>query len=270
MPGNGPVDRERYQGVAETYDAYRPRPPAVIPDLLIQLARRRRPHLVVDLGSGTGLSTFLWAERAEAVVGIEPSPDMRGVADARKAASAKAGNVRFQAGLAAETGLPGGEADIVTCSQAFHWMEPEPTLAEVARLLRPGGVFAAYDYQEPPTMDWEAETALVAFRARLTDLRKALGLSRERRWAKAEHLERLRASRQFRYVRETWVHGVESGNAARLVGFARGRGSVGTLLRRGLSDADIGLEALRVAADRTLGEEPRPWVFSYAVRIGIR
>ena len=40
-------------------------------------------------------------------------------------------------------------ADIVTCSQSFHWMEPEPTLAEIARILRPGGVFAAYDYDWP-------------------------------------------------------------------------------------------------------------------------
>lgn len=32
-----------------------------------------------------------------------------------------------------------------TVAQALHWMEPASTLAEVARILRPGGVFAAYD-----------------------------------------------------------------------------------------------------------------------------
>ena len=34
--------------------------------------------------------------------------------------------------------------------QALHWMEPAPTFGEVARLLRPGGVFAALDCDWPP------------------------------------------------------------------------------------------------------------------------
>ncbi|MGH7866895.1 MAG: class I SAM-dependent methyltransferase, partial [Candidatus Dormibacteraceae bacterium] len=44
------------------------------------------------------------------------------------------------------TGLPEACADVVTCVQAFHWMDPEIVLPEVARILRPGGVFAAVDY----------------------------------------------------------------------------------------------------------------------------
>ena len=36
------------------------------------------------------------------------------------------------------TGLDEGSADIVTCSQSLQWMAPEPTLAEIARILRPG------------------------------------------------------------------------------------------------------------------------------------
>jgi hypothetical protein len=32
-----------------------------------------------------------------------------------------------------------------TVSQAFHWMDPTATLAEIARILRPGGLFAVYD-----------------------------------------------------------------------------------------------------------------------------
>jgi len=48
--------------------------------------------------------------------------------------------------ILAATDLPDGCADIVTCSQSLHWMVPESTFAEVARILRPGGVFATYDY----------------------------------------------------------------------------------------------------------------------------
>jgi SAM-dependent methyltransferase len=268
----GPIagNREYFSGQAEVYDAHRPRPPAVIPDMLTQLARTPRPRLVVDLGSGTGLSTFIWADRAEAVVGIEPNADMRTVAEARKAAHANAVTVRFQGGIAAQTGLPDGCADIVTCSQSLHWMEPESTLAEVARILRSGGVFAAYDYHRSPTMDWEAEEALAAFWTQVDMVEKAHGLPRRQRWSKEEHLQRMRASGRFHYVRETWVHSIEMGNAERLVGLARSHGSIGVLLREGLSEAEIGLDALRVAAERTLGDEARPWFLSYTVRIGIK
>ena len=98
-----------------------------------------RPRLVVDLGSGTGLSTRVWADRAEEVVGIEPNARM---AEQARLVT-RAPNVRYVDSFAAETSLPAGAADIVTCSQAFHWMEPGAVLAEAARILRPGGVFAA-------------------------------------------------------------------------------------------------------------------------------
>lgn len=96
MDGDIAVSLEYFSDRAEVYDAHRPRPPAAIPDMLTQLARTRQPRLVVDLGSGTGLSTFIWADRSEATVGIEPNAGMRGVAEARKAAHANATNVRFQ------------------------------------------------------------------------------------------------------------------------------------------------------------------------------
>jgi ubiquinone/menaquinone biosynthesis C-methylase UbiE len=261
---------DRYTGLAETYNTYRPSPPAVIPDMLIRLARMPRPRLVVDLGCGTGLSTFIWVDRAEAVVGIEPNEDMRRVAEARTSNHANAAHVHIQEGIASQTGLPDACADVVTCSQSFHWMEPGSTLAEAARILRSGGVLAAYDHQKLPTMDWEAEEALITFWARVDAVRTQRGLRRDQRWPKAEHLHQMQASGRFRYLRDTWVHSIEMGNAERLVGYARSHGSIGTLLRQGLTEKDIGLDDLRVTAQRTLGDEPRPWFFSYSVRIGIK
>lgn len=45
--------------------------------------------------------------------------------------------------LGSGTGL--SSADVVVGVQAMHWMEPEPALAEVARVLHPGGVLAVID-----------------------------------------------------------------------------------------------------------------------------
>jgi ubiquinone/menaquinone biosynthesis C-methylase UbiE len=158
------ANTDRFSGFAELYDMYRPRPPEVIVDLLTQLAARQRP-VVVDLGSGTGLSTLLWTRSAAEVVGVEPNVDVRAQAE-RRAANSSAGNVRFVEGLSTATGLSDRFADIVTCSQSVHWMEPNDTFAEVARILRDGGVFAAYDCDWPPTLNAEAEQAYNVCRAK--------------------------------------------------------------------------------------------------------
>jgi 6-phosphogluconate dehydrogenase (decarboxylating) len=59
------------------YDRARPAPPPALLDLLTQVIHLPHPALVVDVGSGTGLSTAIWGERAERVIGIEPNADMR-------------------------------------------------------------------------------------------------------------------------------------------------------------------------------------------------
>src|SRR5215204_2084848 len=64
-------------GFADQYDAFRPAPPPVLLDALARYAGSSAPALVVDLGSGTGLSTRAWAERATEVFGIEANPEMR-------------------------------------------------------------------------------------------------------------------------------------------------------------------------------------------------
>lgn len=258
---------ERFEGYADLYDDFRPRPPLVLIDLLTQLAGVARPALVVDLGSGSGLSTRLWADRAGEVIGVEPGEDMRGVAAARTTAP----NVRYQAGYGHATGLPDACADIATASQALHWMDPQPTFAEVTRILRPGGIFAAVDCDWPPTMHWEAEAAYDACMVRCATIDRERGFTQGvRAWAKGEHLDRMRASGRFRYVREVTLHSIETGNAERLVGLALSQGHVATPLKHGVTEDETGITTLREVAQRVLGDDPRPWYLSYRVRLGVK
>jgi SAM-dependent methyltransferase len=259
---------ERFSGFADYYARFRPTPPLAITDILIQLARVTRPHLVVDLGSGTGLSTRIWADRADQVIGIEPSDDMRQQAAKQ---SAHLSNVRYQHGLSTATGLPDNGADIVTASQSLHWMEPTGTFAEVVRILRPGGIFAAMDNDWPPTTDWEAMQAYETYIDNAEKLAREKGLVKDvRKWDKEGHFERMQASGCFHYVTEFAVHHTEPGNAERLVGMALSQGVSQTLLKNGLTDDQFGVTALREVTQRTLGDTERTWYFTYRVRVGVK
>jgi ubiquinone/menaquinone biosynthesis C-methylase UbiE len=138
------------------------------------------------------------------VVGVDANPRMID----RGQLMTRASNVRFVEGFAAETRLPAGRADIVTRSQSFHWMEPEPVLAEAARLLRPGGVFAAYDYDVPPIIQPDVDEASRELLATRRAARERLGLfAGQKIWPKHRHLERIQASGRFRITQEVVCHG---------------------------------------------------------------
>ena len=272
LPPHDPLLNARRTGYTRSgfgarYHAHRPKPPAALVDVLLQLTGTRRPRLVVDLGSGTGISTMLWAPHAERVVGVEPLDEMRKVAEAGNASA----NVSFKAGVAQHTGVPDGAADIVTCAQSLHHTEPAGTMREIGRILRPGGVFAAYDYDWPPMVHWEANQAFAVFMDGIRALRTKHGIqSEEEQWGKDQHADRIYRSGVFRHVSEISLHNVERCTAERLVGFACTIGIVLPVLDLGLSDGELGLTALRDVAERTLGADGLPWYVSYRVRAAVK
>jgi SAM-dependent methyltransferase len=259
-----------WSGVSATYDAHRPAAPAALPALLTQLAEAPRPALVVDLGSGTGLSTLIWADVAQQVIGIEPNDEMRAQAE-RRAAHARpdATQVRFSAATAERTCLPDGCADIVTVAQAFHWMEPTATLAEVARILRRGGVFAAYDYDWPPAITWEANALFHSFMGSVFRVAATHGEQvSPAGWEKSGHRERMRASGHFRQVQEVALHNIEQGDADRFIGLTFSKLPI---LASGAAPVDeIHLAEYERAVRAALPATPIPWYISYHVRLGLK
>ncbi len=258
-----------WNGRANDYDAVRPHPPEVLMDVLTQLMEDERPRLVVDLGSGTGLSTGVWSDRAHKVIGIEPNDEMRQVAQKRLQQQGFP-NVEFRAGRSTETSLGDGCADIVTCSQSLHWMEPESTFAEVGRILRHGGLFVAYDYDWPPTVGWEVEEAYRQLMQRVEQREKTLGWQEGKgRWDKAGHLARMQASKQFRFVKEIVLHHIEEGDAARFVRLTATNYQA-ELKSHGANDHQIGFDTFKAEVERFIGDQTLGFYFSYRVRIGIK
>jgi SAM-dependent methyltransferase len=254
-------------GFPDFYDTNRLSPPAVLLDALVRYAGGGRLDLVVDLGSGTGLSARAWADRAVEVVGVEPNESMLAVAVARTPQR----NVRYIAGFADDTGVGDDSADLVTCSQSFHWMEREPVLAEAARVLRPGGVFAAYDYDTPPLVHPEVDAAFLQHlkqRRRIRDEHKV-----EAGWTrtpKSSHLDVIRGSGHFAHTREVVFHDEAEVDADRIIGLARSLGLVSELIALGVTEDALGLTALEQTTRRVLGERRVPWVVGYRVRLGVK
>ena len=257
----------RFSGFAAEYDSARPQPPADLVALISQWSGASAPD-VVDVGAGTGLSTMIWAGRARQVTAVEPSSDMRAIAQ-RKADAAAATSTRFvvAAGTAERTGLPDACADIVTASQAMHWFDGSRALPEIVRVLRPGGVFAAYDCDWPPCIDWETDAAYAAFDAAVGRLEAEHGLLPPH--AGKRHRDTMTASGLFRHVTEVAVHGCEEGDAQRLTAVAMTKGGAVALLSAGLTEDEIGLTALREVAARRL-PQPRTWWWTYRVRLGVK
>ena len=257
-----------WTGKASSYNRVRPTPPPALLDLLTQLIGMPHPALVVDVGSGTGLSTAIWGERAERVIGIEPNADMRKEATHNVEDHPYAAHIEYREGLAHQTGLPDGCGDIVTAAQSFHWMEPTATLAEIARILRPGGLFAAYDYDSPPAIHWELDRLAQEGSLRLVELVRARGLAQSLKiWPKNKSLDPLRESAHFRFTREVLLHHIEQGDVARFLEMMQ---SSALSHQFQFTEQEIGFDRLRQAALQHIGSEPIPWYFSYRVRIGIK
>ncbi|MDJ0358105.1 methyltransferase domain-containing protein [Paenarthrobacter sp. PH39-S1] len=102
----------------------------------------------LDIGAGTGKFTVRLAERGLTVVALDPSRDMLRQLEHRLP------GVRTILGAAERIELPDSSMDLVTVAQAWHWIDPLSASAEIARVLRPGGVLGLVWNQLDVSVPW--------------------------------------------------------------------------------------------------------------------
>ena len=118
---------------AEDYEKGRPGYPPAAVDWLAQALHLVPGATVIDLAAGTGKLTRQLLPTGARVLAVEPVTGMRDVL--RQSVP----QVEVFEGTAEHMPFPDGSVDAVTVGQAFHWFRGNEALAEIHRLLRPGG-----------------------------------------------------------------------------------------------------------------------------------
>lgn len=268
MKENLQLNADRFLGFADVYDDARPKSPEKVPEIIIRYLEKT-PELVVDLGCGTGLSTRVWSKVGKRVIGVEPSTDMIKTA---KEKSSGLGNVEYINAFADNTGLEDNCADVITCSQAFHWMDPETTLNEVSRVLKEGGVFAVYDYDWPPICSLEAEMEYQKLFKKKKEIESTHPNVKDKfiRWGKDGHLSNIKKYGKFRYVREICFSVQESCNAKRFIASAFSHGGLQAIINANIAGIDPYLEDYKKRILEIFGDKEFKIEISYRMRIGVK
>lgn len=140
-----------FEAGAAAYELARPGYPDAAIEVLVDALPVSTATTVCDLAAGTGKLTRRLVALGADVVAVEPVPAMRShLAHAVPTAT-------ILDGTAEEIPLGDASVDAVTVAQAFHWFNAPVALAEIARVLRPGGALAILWNERDEGTAWVAE-----------------------------------------------------------------------------------------------------------------
>jgi SAM-dependent methyltransferase len=146
-----PVAGAGFTAGAEAYERGRPSYPQAAVDGLVAALGIGPGRRVIDLAAGTGKLTRLLLPTGADLVAIEPVPAMGGRLHQALP------QVPLTAGTAEALPIAGDRADAITVAQAFHWFDAPRALAEMARVLRPGGGLGLIWNERDESVPWVRE-----------------------------------------------------------------------------------------------------------------
>ncbi|HEY2563885.1 MAG TPA: class I SAM-dependent methyltransferase [Acidimicrobiales bacterium] len=114
------------------------------------------PGMVLDVASGTAGVALQLASRTSAdVVGLDLTEGMlaRGQRNVAEAGLSK--RIQLVAGRAEQLPFPDSAFDALTFTYLLRYVDdPQATLCELARVVKPGGAVASLEFLAPPSLFW--------------------------------------------------------------------------------------------------------------------
>lgn len=118
---------------------------------LVSRVKARPEDVVLDVATGTAAVALELVRRYGcAVVGVDQSPEMLAEGGRRVALAGESARVRLELGRAESLPYDDGAFDALTFTYLLRYVEdPEATMRELARVVRPGGRIAALEFSIP-------------------------------------------------------------------------------------------------------------------------
>jgi demethylmenaquinone methyltransferase / 2-methoxy-6-polyprenyl-1,4-benzoquinol methylase len=113
-------------------------------------------RVVLDVAAGTaGVSLQIAARTGARVIGLDLTEQMLRQGAQNIAAAGASGRVRLVNARAEQLPLPDASVDALTFTYLLRYVgDPQATLAELARVVRPGGTVASLEFNVPPSAFW--------------------------------------------------------------------------------------------------------------------
>jgi SAM-dependent methyltransferase len=143
-----PAAAQGFANNADDYEKSRPSYPDAAVGHLVQALGLEAGRTVVDLAAGTGKLTRLLLRSGARVIAIEPVAEMRS-----QLASTSEG-AEILNGTAEHLPIADQSVDAVAVAQAFHWFDAPVAVAELARVLTPGGGVAVVFNRRDNAVPW--------------------------------------------------------------------------------------------------------------------
>lgn len=134
-------DSRSFDTVAELYDTYRPGYPLPLVEYILSTTGIPKDGRILEIGSGTGKATTLFAQRGYSILCIEPGEHLLQIARKKLQAFPK---VDFRLTTFEDWESDGDPFDLVVSAQAFHWISPDIRYRKTAQMLKPRGHLALF------------------------------------------------------------------------------------------------------------------------------
>ncbi len=131
------MSKDFFSRQSKEYSVSRPTYPRSLFDFLASLVDRR--ELAWDCATGNGQAAVVLSEYFRQVIASDMSKKQ--IENAKQKS-----NIRYEVFSAEKTTLKDNSIDLVTIAQALHWFNFDEFYKEVRRVLRKGGVIAAWTY----------------------------------------------------------------------------------------------------------------------------